>query len=250
MVYMVYPMSEEKKPKKKSDSEVPEKSEVENEHFSLVGILIAFGIVVLVIIGLILFKPPAVVSDCDQQGLEQKFSEALGGRTDKCYYTYNGFTFVEHDDLWNFQVKRKSDPQPWLMRIHFGPKDVEDIPIEGDVIGWINMVNTFYNATYLTFDPEGDNQSYVALATAELVQNWAGPMEIGHILACTRDTVEACNNMSIVSCENATAPTVYLKQDTFPKISRVGMCVTVQGLKFDMLKSANRFIYMWYGIMD
>lgn len=238
-----------KKNKREETSENSEVEDTKKENLSMIAIAIIFILIVAIVVVFITMKPKPE-SSCDSLTIEEKFQKTIAGEEDDCYYNYNGFSFVKHDDLWIFQVRRAESIQPWRMALHYGPRQLGDVPVEGDIKDFIRMTTDDYGFLYLTFDPEGNNLSYVALSTSELVANWAGPLEIKHILACTRNTDPVCEELTIISCEEASQPTVYLKESPEAKISRQGMCLTVQGPREGLLKSANKLAYLWYGIMD
>lgn len=244
---MTQPKKQAKKSRKTAGADKLE-NDSQAEKNSIIAVGIIFLLIVVVVVVFMTYTPGAG-SECEKLTLQEKFDKTIEGEEGECYYKYNGYSFVKHDGLWVFRIKRADSVNRWNMALHYGPKDVENVSVEGEVREFLDLTDNDYGFLYLTFDPEESNLNYVALSTAELVANWAGPLKIKHILSCTSDSDPACDELTIMSCEEAVQPTVYLKEDPEMKISRDGFCLTVQGNQQNLLRAANKLIYMWYGII-
>ena len=157
--------------------------------------------------------------------------------------TYNGFTFQNYGGLWNTQWKQ--DGQLFNLRLHFNPYQVENVTILGDE-GWSAKQTTF-----ITFDPEGNNLSHVALAAAELSLSLSNTFGMVPVAACTRNTTDACASRPIVSCESyqGNASVIYLKAESPAKITLGSNCAVVQGVDAEIVRAAEKAVYQWYGII-
>ena len=82
-------------------------------------------------------------------------------------YVYNGFSFVLFDGLWYTKVGIGENN--FQIPLHFGPKDVEAVPVTGDLSNDFNQGNEIY----VTVNPISSDQDYIALAASELAQNLA-----------------------------------------------------------------------------
>ncbi|MBW3003930.1 hypothetical protein KY337_05170 [Candidatus Woesearchaeota archaeon] len=161
-------------------------------------------------------------------------------------YSYNGFDFSQgNDGLWYTYVQ--IDPQTeYYVRLHYGPIELEKIPIEGDIDESFKNINK----VYLTFDPEGESLNHVTLATGEIGTNFVKAFQIGLEGACTVNKTKACEARPIVTCEDAEEPTIYLKEAEETKVIMQGSCITVQGKDEELIMAAERLLYFLYGVMQ
>jgi len=158
-------------------------------------------------------------------------------------YVYNGFSFVKADGLWWTEVTRFGT----LVKIplHFGPKELEEITITGEVSSDFNIGND----VYITIDPTVVSGHYV-IAMREISTNVGQGINRNSIGACTQEH-EGCVDRKIVSCENAQGlPVVELEIAEEPGIELSGTCIKVKGNGYGIIKAANRLLYKWYGIME
>ena len=173
-------------------------------------------------------------------------------------YVYGGFSFVKQDGTWYTHVQNSLDNQIYTIPLHFGPKEVENISIHGDINTFLdkletnNITSEFQYNTYLTFDPIGSDLAFIALATGELSINFGKLFNIAVIAACTNDEDPAClrNNTKIITCENTTDPVIYLKEASPMNITINNNCITIQGREYEIVKGVDRLLYKMYGIMD
>ncbi len=161
--------------------------------------------------------------------------------------TYNGFEFELHPDvgLWSTQWQR--DGQVYNLRLHYNPFQVENVSISGDE-GW-----NAGTQTYLTFDPEGKELRYIALASTELALSLQNTFGITPIAACTVNaTGTECVSRPIVNCtsmpENSSV--IYVKGSGPAKVILEGNCATMQGDGIEVVRAAEKAIYQWYGIIS
>tara|TARA_B100000315_G_C14392588_1_gene502714 strand:- start:51 stop:728 length:678 start_codon:yes stop_codon:yes gene_type:complete len=160
-------------------------------------------------------------------------------------YTYNGFTFTKIAGLWHTEWQSGND----LYKIHlrYGPKESEDVPV------YVNE-NTNINPsadTYITFDP-GENKAYVALASTELALSLSRAFGTKPIAACSNNESYACFTRPIVTCESTkynNISVIYIKEDDENKVTMDGNCLIIQGRGEDIVKAADKVIWIWYGII-
>ena len=168
----------------------------------------------------------------------------LEGKTSDINYVYNGFSFVYVDNLWYTQVQRNDDTL-LDVPLHFGPKDLEDIPVTGRINEQFKQP-----VMYVTFDPTGSNLKFVALSSAELSLNLAKGIEVLPIAACDKNETRACMNRPIVTCEDEDKAVIYLKQTNSTGAVRLkGNCVEVLGDEWELVKAVDRFLLQWYQVM-
>jgi len=159
--------------------------------------------------------------------------------------TYNGFEFTKKGDiLWYTQYERNK--QLYNLQFHFNPKEVEGIPLSGEL--YENFSDT--GIVYIAFDPdEGPDLRYVTVTAGELGLNLANAMNYELIAACTRNETAGCKDQPIVTCDDSDKSVIYLKMEQESSIEFKGNCIVVKGNQTGLLKSADNLLYRWYKII-
>ena len=176
--------------------------------------------------------------------IDELHKKNLEGEESNINYVYNGFSFVYVDNLWYTQVQR---PDGTLLDVplHFGPRDLEDIPAIGNINDQFKQPRI-----YITFDPNDRSLKFVALSSAELSLNLAKGLEILPIAACAKNETEACGNRPIVTCEDNDKAVIYLKQTDSTGIVRLeGNCIELKGEGWELVKATDRLLLQWYQVM-
>lgn len=178
------------------------------------------------------------IDEMHQDNLEDELGDDEG-------YVYNGYSFVFADGLWWTEMNKFGT----LLKVplHFGPKDLEEIPIEGE----INLMFNEGKNVYVAINPNVYDK-YYTLAISELSFNMIKGMDRVPVGSCTEENY-ICDNRSVISCENNpdNKPVVELAYEEGPGIELIGTCIKVKGNnQYDIVKSVNRILYQWYGIMD
>ncbi len=180
----------------------------------------------------------------DAATIDELHRKNLEGKESEFNYIYNGFSFVFVDNLWYTQIKRK-DETLLDVPLHFGPRDLEDIPITGEINDKFKQPTA-----YITFDPTEDDFKFVALSSAELSLNLARGIEVMPIAACDRNKTAACIDRPIVTCENKDKAIIYLKQtNETGEVKLGGNCVEVSGDGWELVKATDRVLLQWYQVM-
>lgn len=157
---------------------------------------------------------------------------------------YNHFSFYKEQGLWKTVLQR--DTQKFELMLRYNPEEVKDIEYTGKLDP--EFVST--PPVYITFDPDApeEEMKYLALSAAEvglsLVRGFGMEIEA----ACTKNMTEACINRSIVKCGDDKS-VVYLKVAEEPGAYMDGRCITIQGKNWSIIKSADRMLYEWYGVI-
>ncbi len=205
-------------------------------------ILLSAGIVILIIFGLIYFGK-FIQEKKESVTVGDKIKETLDGKESETNFMYNGFVFIKIGNMWHTEYQMND--QVFKIPLHFNPREVEDISITG------TMNQTKFNTAknyYITFDPLGEELAYVALSAAELSLNLATAMDIFPQAACTVNETDACSTRPIVTCDSEDA-VIYLKSSNTTQITLNSSCLTIEGKGEDLVRSTDRLIYQWYGIM-
>jgi len=157
-------------------------------------------------------------------------------------YTYNGFTFRKIEGLWHTEWQRGN--QLYSVHLRYGPRESEDIPI----IRFGNNTFKINNTVYLTFDP-GSELSYLALASTEISLNLFNTFGIRPIAACTKNITQPCYKRPIITCDNTDQRVIYLRKADEVKIIIDDNCLIIQGQDEDIVRAADKVIWIWYGII-
>ncbi len=161
--------------------------------------------------------------------------------------TYDHWEFTEIAGMWFFEWQKEGNL--YQVGLRFNPEEVENIPIKG-------KLNTEkFNSqkdVYITFDfsnESSQNFSILALASAELTQNIATAINRIPVAACANELDPACEDRPIKTCSNTDEPVIYLEEGGTAGIILDNACITLTGEGFELLKSVDRLLYHWYGII-
>ena len=160
-------------------------------------------------------------------------------------YIYNGYSFVKFADLWHTQVQAPDGAVLYDVALHYGPRDVQNISIAGQIS------KSFFNGTkyYITFDPYEPDLKYHALTAGEISRSLVTAFHLVPEVVCTNTSHPDCEGKKEIHCENATEPTVYITADNSTMIAMDGNCIRVQGKGFEMVRAADRVLLSWYKII-
>ncbi len=181
------------------------------------------------------------VDELHKENLQGDLNEEEG-------YMYNGYSFVYVDGLWWTEVNRFGT----LLKIplHFGAKDVDDIPVTGTLDQAFNKGEI----VYIAISPETTNK-YYTLGLSELNFNIIKGIDRSIEAACTENN-SICDNRTIISCENTQGkPVVELELTNYTnstgsgKIEFKGSCIKISGQDYELVKAVDKVLLTWYGIM-
>jgi hypothetical protein len=161
--------------------------------------------------------------------------------------TYNNWEFTEITGLWFFEWQKGGNL--YQIGLRFNPLEVENIPIRGKLD---TAKFNSQNYVYVTFDfsnASSQNMSILALASTELTQNIASAINRTPLAACVNSMDPSCEDREIKTCENTDEPVIYFEEGGSPGITLSDSCITLTGEGFDLLKSVDRLLYHWYGII-
>ena len=177
------------------------------------------------------------IDELHQQNLAGKLKPEQG-------YMYNGYSFVKADGLWWTELNKFGTTLK--VPLHFGPKELESILVQGNLDSRFNEGDQLY----ITINPNITNK-YYSLAVSELSFNVVKGLDRTPVGSCTQANW-ACENRTILSCEQNPAhqPIVELDFQGDPGIEIKGSCIKLTGdTEFEIVKSVERLLYQWYGVM-
>jgi len=175
------------------------------------------------------------IDDLHEQNIDGKLSQDEG-------YMYNGFSFVNFDGLW--YTKIIINEQPYSIPLHFGPIQVENVTVGGEVSENFNK----YQDIYIAIDPLAEDSDYTALAASELAQNMAAAIKRRPVGACTVNETATCTFRPIVSCDTTERPIIQLLQEPGPDVELDDNCITLRGQGYDLVRAVDALLFLWYGI--
>jgi len=222
------------------------KKKKENDSFK--NLLIAI-FTVLVFFGLVfvgfdkIFKTEIeTINDLHEKNIDGKLDPEDG-------YMYNGYSFVKINNRWFTQVLQKDSAKIYNIELRYSPRELELVPVDGNVKHFLNMSWDFGNRTYITFDPTEENLSYVALAAADITTTLRKVEGIYPTAACTKNETDACQYIPIIDCDFKGAPVIYVNQANITAAAIKDNCLIIQGKGIDILKATNKVFLIWHGIM-
>ena len=177
-------------------------------------------------------------------------TDVLAGNENASQYTYNDYVFYDDGFVWHttlFYVPSNTKvPTEIDLITYYGPKEVEGIPIEGN-LAVIDSVGTIQ----MTFPPELD--STVVLAGVELSKILSKKYNI-YNKDIVNGVQEAYNGTyPVITCDNVTesAMVISLELGNETMIKEDNGCVTLTGTSSDeLLKAADRLLFTLLHVMD
>lgn len=207
----------------------------------LIMLAILIGLFALTFSG---FKIYSSITSAAVVSVDELHQKNLGGELDKDEgYIYNGFSFVKVDGLWWTELNKFGTRLK--IPLHFGPKELENISIKG------NLNSSFNNQedVFVAIDPL-IRDKYYTLAISELSFNMVKGMDRAPIGSCTQNET-GCDNRTIISCDTAKGRAVVeLALDEKPHIELKDACIKISGNNYDLVRGVDRILYQWYGIMS
>jgi hypothetical protein len=162
-------------------------------------------------------------------------------------YNYNGYDFIYINTIW--YTEKVSGNNIFQIKLNYGPKELEDIVVKGDLNSLVNN-NDFF---YFTSDPNNENHdAYVTLSVLEVATNLRLHFGKNFSAAYIMEN-EMTNeyNLTIINCDNTDLPVIFFDRNKNKKqIERIDNCIILSGYGEDLLKVADRFLYSLYEIMD
>lgn len=155
---------------------------------------------------------------------------------------YNEFEFEFIDGRWYTQWQ--SGNNIYQIPLKYNPFEVENVPIKGSL-------NPEFNdkpIIYIAIDPSVNNK-YLTLAVSELSLNLVRALGKEIEAACIKDDPAVCANRTITNCEDKQNAVVLFQMEGDSEIFAKDNCVVLKGEDLNVMKSTDKFLYKWYGII-
>ena len=244
--------TEEYEKKKREIEEIPEeKMEEAKEEAKEVKLksdrAIIIGAIVIILLFASIFaakffnqERPQTIDEMHELNFKGKLKKDQGYLYDDVY------SFVKFDGLWYAQLVSPQGTRLYNIQFRYGPRDVENIKIEGSLDS--NLIN---NATeyYVTFNPAGQNFSSVALAVGDFNTHMTNIFFKKPIAACDKNETFACANRPVITCDNTDKLVLYVKEANDSGVYFNDNCIVIEGNGFDLVKGVDRVLYDFYEII-
>ena len=191
------------------------------------------------------------IFDLGPKTLAELHAENYNKKSSDSNYIYNGFSFLKlHEpgtstQLWYTEYQKEG--KIYAVALQYGPKELEYIPLEK-----INKSNSSLQEVYLTFTPDKENKAkpYLAQAWYEISEKLVKILDLSPIAACTENITSACADRPIVSCDTVhDAVVIEFIDAPETKIVVHDNCIEVEGRDQELLKAANKLIYLFLDVV-
>jgi hypothetical protein len=230
-------MPEEKR--EEPEEEVKE-AKLKSDKILIIGVL-GLVLILAAIFGLSYFNQelPETIDELHELNLKGKLKSDQG-------YIYDVYSFVKFDDLWYTQFKSPQGSRLYNVQFRYGPREVEDIRIIGDL-----DTELFNNATdyYVTFNPAEGNFSAMALAIGDFNEHMSKIFFKQPIAACDRNAT-ACVNRPIITCENTDKIVLYVKESENSRVVYDDNCIIVEGKGLELVRGVDKALLDFYEIIE
>ncbi|MEK6876915.1 MAG: hypothetical protein AABX63_05845, partial [Nanoarchaeota archaeon] len=246
--------TEEYEKKKKEIDEMPEEKQEESKEEEAKELklksdrtLIIGAVIIILLFGAVFGlgflgqqERPQTIDEMHELNFKGKLKKDQG-------YLYDGvYSFVKFDGLWYAQLVSPKGTRLYNIQFRYGPRDVENIKIEGSLDAGILNNATEY---YVTFNPTGQNFSSVALAVGDFNTHMTNIFFKQPIAACDKNETNACANRPIITCDNTDKLVLYVKEANNSGVYFNDNCIVVEGNGFDLVKGIDRVLYDFYEII-
>ena len=200
----------QEKTEEKPDTETNNKKQSSDK--SSKNVVFSLIIIVILILGLVYYNQFFVASKLED------FDSAITGRNIKGVvedsYVFKNIEFKYIESLWYFTLHNDRTGRDYNIPLHFGPREVIDVPLEG------KLNDAFINddQVYITFEPmDGftERLTYVTLASAELSLNLKQAINRDIVSACAENFTVSCKDRPIITCDNTDKAVIFIKYDNY-----------------------------------
>ena len=168
-------------------------------------------------------------------------------------YSYNNFNFERDDILWKTKVRNPKSKEELLVKLHYGPANLNNIPRSQNINKFKDYMNLFNGnnnqsgATYILFPPDANGTMGVAFL--EVYSNLQEGMGINAYPAFTNNNTDQ-TEIPLKSCEESKEPIIWLRHKSPTQIMyKEPNCIIVQGEDKELWKAENLLLYIFYGII-
>ncbi|MFH0868564.1 MAG: hypothetical protein V1831_04595 [Candidatus Woesearchaeota archaeon] len=226
--------------KVEAKDEVVEEAKLKSDRILIIGvILVVVSFAIIFSLGLFTQKVPETLDELHAWNLKGKLKDTQG-------YLYSGYSFVRFDNSWYTQLMSPGGSRFYNIQFRYGPKEVESVNIGG-------LLDTkLFNSAedyYVTFNPKGNEFSYVAAAIGDFNQHMTSVFFKKPIAACDRNETKICKDRPIITCENTDKVVLYVKEANITRVYYNNNCIVIEGSGFELVKGVDRVLFDFYKIL-
>ncbi len=210
--------------------------------FIFLGVILA---VFAIIIGI------RYVFETQNKTIHELITENYDKKPTERNYIYNGFSFIKKKDpvagtdYWYTEYQK--GVTIFSVPMQYGPKELEYIPL---IV--VNRSNVSLEKVYITIIPFEDKPvPYMAQSSYEITEKLVKMMGIIPEAACTVNETDACMDRPIINCDNTKdAVVIELVDSEQTAVMLNENCIIVSGKEIEMLKAANKLIYLFLKVVN
>jgi len=154
----------------------------------------------------------------------------------------NGRTFKYQRELRVWRTELQKGNELLNMSFRYNPNEVRNIPSDGDLSKTFDLKNI-----YITFDPNKDSMEHLVIVGNELSMHLAASFKRNPKPACTGEHPDC---PEIITCENRDKAVIFLDNNPGPQITLDNNCLIITGQGEDIIKAAEKMIFLWYGFYN
>jgi hypothetical protein len=154
---------------------------------------------------------------------------------------YNHYNFSKAEPFW--YTDWEYEGSSYKIPLRYSPLEVEEIRVDGILEDSFNDY-----PLYITIDPSVGQIKWLGLAKGELLWSLVGPLNKNVSDACSAN-VTGCEGFPVIKCEPDIS-VIELINEGESRIEIKDTCVRLYGDNIELVKTVDRFLYSWYGIMD
>jgi hypothetical protein len=223
---------------KKEDSS--EKGKNNNKY-----LLFSLGIFIIVTVG-IFFALNPLGDPLGRATGEIDNTDPLLIDVDKYFYTYNNYEFNYDSLLWVTKFSRSDGD--YEMRLHHGPRDLQDIPKSKGLQNFLIEVLENDRIAYVQFPP--DDKGVMGVAFLEVFNNLNDGLLMDVYPAFANNNTDRKDVEVISDCKDTDVPMIMLRHASPTSvIYREPGCIVVQGEEKEIWRAGNTLLYTLFGIM-
>lgn len=166
----------------------------------------------------------------------------------KSYFTYHGFDFKQVAGGYQIIIYINEQQIPRTITLRSDPRDIEDIPLETDVLSLIKKKEVF-----VTINPYDNLTGLTTMAVLELDKVLDNPNLYNIPLNASFTQPYPQGGLGVKTCADATSEIAILwfKLEDRAHVYEHEGCIIVAGEKEEeLLEAADRILYTLLGIMD
>ena len=167
---------------------------------------------------------------------------------DTSFFTYGDFTFKQVPRGFEIQLYINDQQTPRLITLRSDPRDVEEIALDPAITSLLDA-----DTVYITINPYDNLTGTTTLAVLEVDKILDNPFLYNIPVNASFTEEYASAPLAVRTCADSTdtEPVLWFRLEDATRIYRQDSCFVVAGqTEEDLIRSADRLLYILLGIMD